>query len=386
MSGKKTVAVGGALAQKARQGGLSWVFLQYLLGFRDLGYDVLFLDRLEPDMCIDANGARCGLEDSINLRYLEAVMERVGADYTLFYDGGRESAGVPRAEMLDRIQASLLFLNVSGFIDDADVLDRARLRVFLDIDPGFWQMWRELGLHDAFRSHDAYVTVGENIGRPDCKIPTGGLDWITTPQPIVLELWPEQPPEDGPFTSVGSWRGPFGPIDYDGETYGLRVHEFRNFVELPRLVNETGFEIALDIHEAEVRDLELLRTNGWSIADPQEVAGDPWTYQSYIGSSKAEFGVAKNMYVRANSGWFSDRSICYLASGRPVLAQDTGFRERYCTGEGLFAFRTLDEAAAGVEAICRDYSRHARAARALAEKHFDSRKVLGRLLNELAVA
>jgi hypothetical protein len=385
MSGKKTVAVGAALAHKCHQGGLTWVFLQYLLGFRDLGYDVLFLDRLDPDMCIDANGARCRVEDSVNLRYLEAVMERADADYALLYDGGTQSAGIPRPELLERIEESALFLNVSGFIDDTDILDRARLRVFLDIDPGFWQMWRELGLHDAFGGHDAYVTVGENIGSPGCKIPTCGLDWITTPQPIVLDLWPEQPAGGESFTSVGSWRGPFGPIDYGGETYGLRVHEFRRFAQLPRLVS-ADFEIALDIHEAEVDDLELLRTNGWSIADPEEVARDPWVYQGYIQSSRAEFGVAKNMYVRANSGWFSDRSICYLASGKPVLAQETGFSSCYGADEGLVVFNTLDEAVAGAEAIREDYPRHAQAARALAEEHFDSRKVLGRLLNELAVA
>jgi hypothetical protein len=144
--------------------------------------------------------------------------------------------------------------------------------------------------------------------------------------------------------------------------------------------------MALDIHEADASDLELLRTNGWSIADPEEVARDPWVYQSYIQGSMAEFGVAKNIYVRANSGWFSDRSICYLASGKPVLAQDTGFTGRYGTGEGLLAFGTLDEAAAGAEAIAGDYSRHAEAARSLAEEHFDSRKVLGRLVERLGVA
>jgi hypothetical protein len=371
MRRKKIVALGGAVAQRPHRGGHTWVFLQYLLGFRDLGWDVLFLDRLDDD-------------NPAGIRYLQQVMDRFGLrDYSLSLREG-DTIGLPRDKVLAKLGESALLVNVNGFIDDPEVLERASLRAFLDIDPGFWHMWRQLGLHDAFRGHDAYITIGENIGSPDCNIPTGGIDWITTPQPIVLDLWPVAAHGGESFTTVGSWRGPFGPIEYNGETYGLRVHEFRRFAELPRRVN-ADFEIALDIHEAEVDDIELLRKNGWSITDPEEVAKDPWVYQSYIKSSKAEFGVAKNMYVRANSGWFSDRSICYLASGRPVLAQETGFSARYGSDEGLLAFSTLDEAAAGAEAICADYSRHARAARRIAEEHFDSKKVLAKLLDALGL-
>jgi glycosyltransferase involved in cell wall biosynthesis len=146
------------------------------------------------------------------------------------------------------------------------------------------------------------------------------------------------------------------------------------------------FELALDIHPSETNDLALLATHGWRLVDPRAVAGDPWAYQAYIQNSRAEFMVAKNMYVQAKSGWFSDRSICYLASGKPVLAQDTGIGEIYPTGEGLLTYTTLDEALAGVEEISRDYGRHARAARAMAEEHFDSDKVLSRLLGKLGVA
>jgi hypothetical protein len=373
MNTPRSVVIAGAVAHRPRRGGHTWVFLQYLLGFRDLGWDVLFLDRLEAD-------------DKDGIPYLEQVMSRAQVeDYSVLYDGGEKSFGLSRTDVLEKVGKSAFVLNVNGFFDDEEVLERAPMRVFLDIDPGFWQMWCALGLHDAFRGHDAYVTVGENIGDPDCKIPTCGLDWITTPQPVVLEHWLEQSPGGDRFTSVGSWRGPFGPVDYEGETYGLRAHEFRKFAELPRLV-KPPFEIALDIHEAEVDDLKLLRSNNWSIVDPEEVAKDPWVYQSYIQTSMAEFGVAKNMYVRANSGWFSDRSICYLASGKPVLAQDTGFSRRYGAGEGLLAFSTPEEAVAGAEAISADYPRHAKAARALAEEHFDSRKVLGRLVDLLGVA
>ncbi len=162
------------------------------------------------------------------------------------------------------------------------------------------------------------------------------------------------------------------------------MHEFRRFVELPRLV-DADFELALDVDAAETRDLAALERNGWRIVDPRRVAGTPAAYRDYIRGSRAELCVAQEMYVATRSGWLSDRSVCYLASGRPVLAQDTGLKDHYPVGEGLLTFSTLEEAAAGVEAIERDYERHSAAARALAEEHFDARTVLGRLLDRLAL-
>jgi hypothetical protein len=384
---KGAIIVAGSLAQKPRYGGHTWVFLQYLLGFQRLGWDVLFLDRLEPDVCVNAAGEPCPLEESLNLSYLLEVMERfkLGNAFALLHDGGRRSIGLSRGDLEARCKRASVLLNVMGFVTDPDILGLVGRRVFLDIDPGFPQMWRALGLHDSFAGHDQYVTIGENIGRPDCAIPTCGLDWITTPQPIVLDHWKPQPADgEGPITSVGAWRGPNGPVTYQGKTYGLRVHEFRKFAPLPRLSGR-NFRVALDIHAAEVNDLALLRDSGWSLADPLVTAGDPWLYQDYIRASRAEFMVAKNMYVQANSGWFSDRSICYLATGRPVLAQDTGIRRLYPSGAGLLAFRTLEEAQAAVEELDRDYAGHCRAAREIAVEYFDSDKVLGRLLNKLSL-
>jgi hypothetical protein len=279
-----------------------------------------------------------------------------------------------------------LILNVNGFVDDPGLMSRTGLRAYLDIDPGFGQMWRALDLDDMFAGHDAYVTIGEQIGQPDCTIPTGGLEWITTPQPVVLTEWEAQPaatPDRG-FTSVASWRGPFAPIEYEGVTYGLRVHEFRRFAELPRRSGEQ-FEVALDIHEADTADIEMLAENGWRLVDPAEAAGDPWAYREYVQGSRAELMVAKGMYVKSRSGWMSDRSICYLASGRPVVAQETGFSQLYPAGSGLLAFDDLDGAVACVEQVAGDHERHSRAAREIAEEHFDSDRVLRRLLNELGI-
>jgi hypothetical protein len=185
---------------------------------------------------------------------------------------------------------------------------------------------------------------------------------------------------------VTSWRGPFGPIEYRGHTYGLRVHEFRKFVALPPRTKGQRFELALDIHPDERRDLDLLDVNGWARVDPRRVAGSPDAYQAYLAGSKAEFMVAKGLYVDTRGGWFSDRSICYLASGRPVLVQDTGLAHLYPVGEGLLTFSTVDEAVAGVEAIDAHYVRHCRKARDIAEEYFHSDKVLSALLSALGVA
>jgi hypothetical protein len=385
---KNTIIIAGSLAQRPGRGGHAWVFLQYLFGFRRLGWDVLFLDELRPGMCRDEAGRACAFGQSWNVRYLTDVMRRFGPGeaFSLDYNRGEEVAGVPRGRVLDIARRSALLINVMGFLSDPDVLAAVPRRVFLDIDPGFGQMWRELGQADVFAGHDAFVTIGRNIGRPGCTVPTCGLPWITTPPPVVLEHWPVVPSElaGGAFTSVVSWRGAFAPVEYGGETYGLRAHEFRRFIELPRRCDQ-AFELALDIHPNDRRDSELLDAKGWSRVDPRAVAGDPDSYRAYVAGSRAEFMVAKNMYVRSRGGWFSDRSVCYLASGRPVLAQDTGFAEFYPTGEGLLTFDSLDEAAAGVEAINRDYARHCKAARAVAEAYFDSDIALARLIGALGV-
>ena len=380
-----SIVVAGSLVQKPRQGGHTWVFLQYLLGFRRLGWEVLFIDRLGAEQCVDAAGRQCRPAASANVRFVVDLMERFGltGSYAVLLDDGA-TIGLPRAEVVERTRCSALLLNVMGFLDDEALLGAGSKRVFLDIDPGFGQMWHALGLADPFRGHELFVTIGENIGQPDCAIPTCGLDWITTPQPIVLAEWPVREGGDR-FTSVASWRGAYGPVEYGGTTYGLRVHELRKFAVLPRLTGQ-AFELALDIHPAETSDLALLDLHGWSLVDPKAVAGDPWSYRAYIQGSRAELMVAKQMYVRANSGWFSDRSICYLASGKPVVAQDTGFSRRYPADAGLLAFSTLDEAAARVEQVTREYDRHAHAARHLAEAYFDSDVVLPRLLARLGVA
>ena len=339
--GRLTVA--GSIAQKPHQAGHSWQFLQYLLGFRRLGWDVLFLDRLE------------GAEGALGLRYLADLMSEfdLADSWSAVLDGGGH-AGLPRDRVLEHVRES---------------------------DLG--QMWRALELADVFAGHDRHVTIGERIGSDDCAVPTCGLDWITTPQPVVLEQWPAAPPPARrDFTTVGRWRGAYGPIDYDGRRYGLRVHEFRKFADLPRMT-DAHFELALDIHPDETPDLDLLGNRGWDLVDPRQVGATASAYRGYIEGSAAEFMVAKGMYVESRSGWFSERSICYLATGRPVLAQDTGLADLYPVGEGLLVYSTLEQAVEGVEELRSDHRRHALADREIAVAHFDSDKVLDRLLARL---
>lgn len=385
----ETIVVSGSMAQKPYQGGHSWVLLQYLLGLERLGWDVLFIDRLDPEMCVDSAGDLVPVEQSANLRYFLDVMERFGLNgsFALQVDRGERAIGVPRDEVVSRVRRSALLLNVMGFLDDEEILGQARQRVFVDIDPGFGQMWCDLGLHDPFEDHEAFVTVGLNVGKPACTIPTCERQWVPTLPPVVLDHWPPVNAENGRYgiTSVATWRGAYGPVEYQGSTYGLRVHEFRKFVEIPTRSGRQ-FEIALDIHPSESDDIQLLDANDWARIDPKTVAADPWVYRDFIRASRAEFMVAKNMYVKSRSGWFSDRSACYLASGKPVLAQDTGVAAFLPTGRGLLTFSTPEDVLEGVFSLDRDYARHQRAAREIAEAYFDSDKVLSRLLCKLGVA
>jgi hypothetical protein len=383
-----TVVLAGALAQRPGIGGHAWVFRNWLAGLGGLGYDVVFVDRLEPHMVDDPAAPP---EASRQWAWLEDVMNGAGmaGRFALLYDGGRRCLGLDRAAVVERCRRATVLFNVMGYLDDEGLLGVARRRVFVDIDPGFPQFWRTLGLHDAFAGHDAFVTVGANVGRPGCAVPDCGLEWIPTLPPVDLAQWPEGPPLAGPaaarLTSVATWRGPFGPVEHDGTTYGLRVHEFRRFADLPAAVPHAALEVALDADGADGPDVTRLEDAGWRIVDPRAVAGDPVSYRAYVAGSAGEFLVAKQMYVRTGGGWVSDRSACYLASGRPVVAQDTGLAGHLPVGEGLLTFTDPDGAAAAVAEVTGNASRHGKAARHLAAEYFDAATVLRSLLDRLEV-
>ncbi len=378
-----TVLVGGAVANKLRNGGEAWVRLSWIRGLQRLGLDVWFVEQIGASTCVDEAGEPASFEDSENRRYFDAVMAEFGLSEraTLLYEGGRESSGASLEELADVAAEAELLVNISGHLQIGELMRRPRRRAYVDLDPGFTQFWHVDGWN-GLAGHDTYFTVGENIGTPACDIPTGGIRWQPVPPPVVLEDWPVPGGDHlDRFTTVGSWRGSFGTIVRDGHTYGLKVHEFRKVIELPGRV-PAPFEIALDIYPGDDRDREALEANGWRLVRPAETVRGPRAFHDYVQASGAEFSVAQGIYVDTSSGWFSDRSVRYLASGRPTLLQDTGFSRNYPVGEGLVAFTTLDEAAAGAQRIASDYEAHRAAARALAEDRFDSDKVLPRFLAE----
>jgi hypothetical protein len=349
--------------------------LQYLLGLRRLGHRVIFVEPLPADKLAGSTA------------YFRQVMSDfgLGDSSALLAAGTRESVGMPRADLLDAARGADLLLNVSGMLTDPDILGAVPVRVYLDLDPAFVQLWHAQGIDMRFDGHTHFVTVGQAIGTADCPVPTCGRRWLPTFQPVVLERWPvaERTIHDA-LTTIGNWRG-YGSVEHGGVLYGQKAHSLRRFMTLPTLTRER-FALALAIHPGEVKDLAALRENRWDLLDPGKVADSPASYRDFVAGSKAEFGIAKSGYVLSKCGWFSDRSACYLASSRPVLAQDTGFRKFLPTGEGLFAFNSTEEVLATIDAMNRDYPRHRRAARALAEEYFDSDRVLPRLLEQVGGA
>jgi hypothetical protein len=382
------VIVSGALANKVYNGGAAWTRLSWALGFKALGFQVAFVEQIRPEVCVDDRGRPAAFEESANLAYFNQVTTEFGLSElaSLMCPGRGVSHGLSEAELIDLAASADLLVNITGHLEQPEVKERPRHKVYIDLDPGYTQFWHALGNAGArLEGHDFYYTVGTNIGRPGCAIPAAGIDWRPVRQPVVLEHWPTTAASDRDrFTTVASWRGPNGTVTFDGKTYGLKAHEFRKYLELPERIAQS-LEIALEIHPGDVRDREALERHGWRLVDPRAVASDPVQFRRYVQGSGAEFSTAQGIYVETESGWFSDRTVRYLASGKPALVQDTGFRGDLPVGEGLLAFSTLDEAVAGARSIVEDYPRHSQAARALAEAVFDSNRVMSRLCEEIGI-
>jgi hypothetical protein len=380
--------VSGALANKPGNGGNAWTRLQWVLGLQRLGFEVYFVEEIARDTCVDRRGQVLGFQESSNCEYFRLICRRFGLSNSasLIYEQGEAVAGMSLTELRDVARHADLLVNISGHLTLPAIKDPPRRKIYFDDDPGYTQFWQASGNSAArLEGHDAYYTVGASIGKPSCSIPTAGIAWRPTAPLVVLDAWPvtTTPPKRG-FSTIGSWRGAYGRVEFAGRTFGQKAHEFRKFIELPHRTGQS-FELALGIHAAETNDIAQLEQNGWHLTDPGQLAL-PDAYQSYIQTSAAEFSVAQGIYVVTASGWFSDRTACYLASGRPALVQDTGFSNYYPTGEGLLTFRTFDEAVAGVAQIMSDYNRHCRAARDLAVRCFHSDRILGRILDEIGLA
>ena len=339
-----TILLSGMIAADPHQGGATWAVLQYLLGLQPLGHDVHLSSRSGGDDPPGRHSAcRIGQRRLLS-RSRGGVRTRV-RPALLLEAPARQSACRTRRSCNGRRPGRLL-VNISGMLTDADLTGPIPTRVYLDLDPAFVQLWHAQGIDMRFDGHTHFVTIGQAIGRPDCPVPTCGRTWFTTLQPIVLADWPVA---DGitynALTTVGNWRG-YGSVEHEGVVYGQKAHSLRRFITLPA---RTGRAFPSGRRHRPRRDCwtwKLWRPTAGRSSTRGRCGHTGPTTVEFIQGSKAEFGVAKSGYVASRCGWFSDRSVCYLASGRPVIAQDTGFGNFLPTGEGLFAFLTEEDALA----------------------------------------
>lgn len=366
------IAVAGALAAKPGNGGEAWVRLSWVLGLRRLGHDAWLVEEA------DAATAEAGRG------FFEGTVRRHGLESRALLLAPGDTAA--RSEVEDLAAHADLLVNISGNLRDPELLARFARRAYVDLDPGFTQLWHAQGhLGDQLDGYDGYFTVGLNVGAPDCLIPTAGIDWIPLPPPVLLDEWqPAHGRRFDRFTTVATWRNAFGPPEADGHTFSLKHHEFRRFADLPRRT-AAPFEVALDIHPIEVDDLDNLRDRGWNVVEPSAVAADTDAFRAYVRGSGGEFSVTQGVYAETRSGWISDRTAHYLASGRPVVVQETGIPAPYRAEAGMLAFAEMDDAIAAVERVVGAYEEHAAAARSYAEQTFDSDRVLSRMLEAVAV-
>jgi hypothetical protein len=357
-------------------GGLSWHHFQYLVGFRRLGHEVTFAEDYGwPDSCYDPARDVMTADPSYGIAYTQRLLEQdgLGSRWCYLAEDGT-SYGISRERLAEFCRECDLYVNLSN-VNWFPELEQCRRRVLVDTDPVFNQIGAH-GLGRPFSWYNALFTYGENVHRPGCSMPTGGGRWLPTRQPVVLDLWPVTPGDpSAPLTSVMNWAS-VGEHEYEGQVYGQKDREFAPFFTLPRDTGEV-MELALG---APGPVLERLRAGGWRLANPLEVTRTPWVYQQYVRASRGEFSVARHGYVSTQCGWFSDRSSAYLASGRPVIVQDTGFSRFLPCGAGLMAFATPDQAIAAIRHLRDDYAAHCAAARRVAEDFLDARRVLHDLL------
>jgi hypothetical protein len=366
---------------------MAWHHLQYVLGLTQLGHDVRFVeDSDDYPSCYDPQRGTVDENPDYGLRFASAAFDRLGlSDCWAYHDAHAGRWHGPAADsILDWLVRADLLLNVSGVNPLRPWLLGVPVRVLIDTDPAFTQI-RHLtdpAARAAAEAHTAFFTFGENIPAGRSSVPADGFPWQPTRQPVVLSAWPVTPvPDGGRFTTVMQWDS-YPAREFAGRRYGMKSESFDPYFGLPQQCGRM-FELALGSASA---PRDRLRTCGWHLRDPLEVTRDPWTYRDYIGQSKAEFGVAKHGYVAGRTGWFSERSACYLASGRPVLIQNTEFTDWLSAAGGVIAFHTPAEAAAGAEEIDRRYEFHAHRARVIAAEYFDAGKVLPRLIEEALAA
>ena len=388
MSGAKLVVLG--MMGRCPFGGQTWLYLNWLRGLSRLGHEVYYV---EDDTVWPYDPERNAVTDdcSYAVRHLERCLERIGLDGRWAFrlaDRPGTCWGMP-PEKLDELYRSCdALLNIVGATDLREEHLAAKLRVYLETDPVTAELRLANGdehTRKAFASHDVIATYGENYGASDCGVPLNGVRYVKTRQPVDLDLWPMAfDPAARYFTTIGNYRNDGEDVEYGGDVYyWSKHHEWEKFIDLPRRT-EQPFELAMMPDEE--ADRKRLRAHGWRLTSPFDMSLDIFgSYPDYFRRSRAEFTVAKDQNVRLRSGWFSERDACYLASGKPVIAQDTGFGKILPTGEGLFAYTTIEEALEAVAAVNSDYRRHCEAARAIAVDCFGAEQVAARLLSDIGL-
>lgn len=367
--------------------GQSWLSLNWLRGFHKLGHEVWYV---EDDECWPYHPIKRTVSDdtSYAVAHIKNSLERMGLGdrwaYRFGGDGG-ECWGLSPAALRDLYRSCDVLFNY-GTADLRDEHLRAPLRVYVESDPVMSQLRLANGdehTRQAFESHDILFSYAENYGKGDCGVPLCGFEYSPTRQAVDLDFWRFTFDGGAPhFTTVGNYRQPDNDIEFNGDLYfWSKHHEWEKIIDLPTQTPQT-FELALRI-DADA-DARHLTSHGWRIVSPYEMSLDIFSaYPAYIRQSRAELTVAKDQNVRLRSGWFSERDACYLASGKPVIAHETGFSHILPTGEGLFAFTTMDEVLGAIDAINGDYARHCRAARSIAEEYFEASRVAKRVLDRL---
>jgi hypothetical protein len=341
-------------------GGNLLAFLSYVVGLRRLGHQVVYLEvRGWSGSCFDPRARSWGDDPAAGLAIVRGLVEGevIYIDETTGTTDGR-----PWPAVKDLLGEADLLLDVGG-VSWLPEMARCRRRALVDMDPLFTQIGKFGGV-GRYQTHFSY---GLNVGLPGCAVPSGGVPWLPTVPPVIIADWRATAPAGAPWTTIAHWSA-YGAVEWRGERYGQKDEEFLRVLELPAHTAEP-LELAVSGVPAEV--LGRFRAAGWSVRDPGDgVSASPRAYRSYIEASRGEFSVAKNAYVKTRSGWFSDRTVCYLAAGLPAVVQDTGFSDHLPCGEGLLPFADLEGAARALAAAAADHPRHRAAARRLAGERF----------------
>ena len=382
MSSRLRIIVSGLIAQYPL-GGVTWDYLQYVSGLARLGHEVYYFeDTGQWPYWPENDGLVKGCEN--NVRYLKGIMERFGFADNWAYRFVWQSQwfGLSELRRKEVLATADLVLNVSGTLEDPKRYRGAKCMAYIDSDPVFTQVKIAAG-NDYFRRlidlHDVVFSFGECLGEAMPQTPDTGHDWLPTRQPIVLDEWQKDDSCRDVFTTVMNWSS-YKPVKFQGRLFGQKDIEFEHYLDLPARIAPVQIELAAKQGKESKLPRELLEHRGWKLVDPDLVCPDLDSYRSYIQGSYGEWSVAKNGYVQGQSGWFSGRSACYLAAGRPVVVQETGFSKWLPVGEGILTFLDVADAEAGIRAVSADWQRHARAARAIAEEYFDAGRVLASLI------